>query len=253
MLHAPPLIARDWALFLDVDGTLLDYAPHPDRVVVPAPLRGLLEQIAHALDGSLALISGRTIADVDRLFAPLDLPVAGQHGAEIRCGGRSEILGGSVAALAAILAPVYAFAASHQGIRVEDKGLSAAIHYRGAEAKREQLAEILAAAVDRSGGGNFNLLPGHLVFDLKQRAIDKGSALLHFMSAPPFRARIPVFIGDEATDEDGFAAALSQGGLAIRVGSDGDTAAPYALPSPTALREWLARSAAKLAAKRSAF
>ena len=248
MADTPPLIGRDWALFLDVDGTLLDYAPRPDLVHVPATLRPLLAALSAALDGSLAVVSGRTIADVERLLAPLRLPMAGQHGAEISRDDRELVLAQSPSALAAILAPVYGYAQSRPAIRIEDKGLSAAIHYRGAEEERDRLVEILSDAVAESGS-EFEVLQGHLVFDVRQRRMNKGAAVAWFMAEAPFAGRVPVFVGDECTDEDGFAAVLARGGLAIRIGHGGETIAPFSLASPAELRAWLDRSVAALVGK----
>jgi len=247
MAPALPLIDRSWAVFLDIDGTLLDYAPTPDEVEVPAGLREALARLGDALDGALALVTGRTITDVDRIFAPLRLPVAGQHGAETRRYQNECLFAPSAAVLTAILAPVDTFAASRPAIRVENKGLSAAVHYRGAEAERDALARLLQESVARSGSG-FKVLPGHLVFDVMQRSVTKGSALDWFMTEPPFVSRLPLFAGDESTDEDGFAAALARGGHAIRIGLKGQSRAPWRLRSPEDMRDWIRRSAAALTA-----
>jgi trehalose 6-phosphate phosphatase len=240
-----PLIAPDWAVFLDIDGTLLDYAPTPDSVRVPPLLRETLAALGDELGGALALVTGRRIADVDRIFAPLHLPVAGQHGAEARRGKSQCVFAPVSTALEALLAPVYVFAAKHPAIHIEDKGLSAAVHYRGAEVERDALARLLEEAM-ASSGADFKLLPGHLVFDVIQRSVNKGSALNWFMTEPPFISRVPLFAGDERTDEDGFAAALARGGYAVRVGPPGDSIASWNLRAPQDLREWLHRSVTAL-------
>jgi trehalose 6-phosphate phosphatase len=241
-----PHITRNWALFLDVDGTMLDYVARPESVRVPPSFRETLRTLATALDGALAIVTGRKIEDVDNLFAPLCLPVAGQHGAELRRDHSLCAFAPAPAELEAILAPVYAVAERKPAIWVENKGFSAAVHYRGAEAEREALARLLSEAIDRQGAG-FRLLPGHLVFDVTQRTVNKGSAVDWFMSAAPFLNRMPVFIGDEGTDEDGFAAVLARGGLAIRIGLEGESLAPHRMRSPAELRAWLDRSADALA------
>lgn len=241
-----PLFARDWALFLDVDGTMLDYVARPESVRVPPSFRETLGLLAAALDGALAVVTGRKIADVDSLFAPLRLPVAGQHGAELRRDHSRCAFAPAPSELEAILAPVYAFAERKPAICVENKGFSAAVHYRGAEAEREALARLLNEVIDGHGAG-FRLLPGHLVFDITQRAVNKGSAVDWFMAAAPFLHRTPVFIGDERTDEDGFAAVLARGGHAIRIGLEGESLAPHRLHSPAELRAWLDGSAEALA------
>ncbi len=245
MTDSLPNIARNWALFLDVDGTLLDYVTRPDAVEVPPSLLETLTGLSAALDGALAIISGRTIADLDRLFAPLRVPVAGQHGAEARRGERTWILAPERApnssALASILAPVYALGARQPAILIEDKGLSAAIHYAETGPERAALNAILPGAIAGSEGA-FQLLASHLAFDIVPHAVDKGRAVDWFMTAAPFAGRIPVFIGDDRTDEDGFAAVAARGGYAINVGPRNETAAPWRVANPRALREWLARS-----------
>ncbi len=245
MVEGLPLIAPDWALFLDVDGTLLDYVPQPEAARVPVALRETLATLWALLDGALAVVSGRAIADLDRLFGPLRLPVAGQHGAEIRCGARTESVVPASPKLAAILATADAFAAREPAIHIERKGLSAAIHYRGAEAVREALGAALAATVEQ-GGHAFNLICSHLAFDVVPQAANKGHAIERFMTVAPFAARIPVFIGDDRTDEDGFAAVIARGGHAIKIGDRGETIAPWHIANPTELRQWLERSTAAL-------
>jgi trehalose 6-phosphate phosphatase len=245
MAETLPIIARDWALFLDVDGTLLDFASRPDAAIVPPPLRQTLTALSGALGGALAIISGRTIADLDRLFAPLRLPVAGQHGAEARRGERICIFAPGSPALASVLAPVYALGEQRPTIMIENKGLSAAIHYAEAGSERDALSELLPKAIARSDGA-FRLLASHLAFDIVPQAIDKGRAVDWFMADAPFAGRVPVFIGDERTDEDGFAAAMARGGHAINVGPRRGSIAPWHMPTPQDLRAWLDRSLATL-------
>ena len=238
-----PIIARDWALFLDVDGTLLDFVSRPEAVIVPQSLRQTLAALSRALGGALAIVSGRSIADLDRLFAPLRLPVAGQHGAEARRGERICVFAPGSPALASILAPVYAL--REPTILIENKGLSAAIHYAEAGSERDALSELLPQAIARSDGA-YQLLASHLAFDIVPHAVNKGRAVDWFMADAPFAGRVPVFIGDERTDEDGFAAALARGGHAINVGPRRSNIAPWHMPTPQDLRAWLDRSLATL-------
>lgn len=247
MAQILPVIARDWALFLDVDGTLLDDAPEPELVAVPPALRETLAVLRSALGGAVAVVSGRRIDDLDRLFAPLCLPVAGQHGAEARREDSIRAFATPSSALTAILAPVYGFAEKRPAIRIEDKGLSAAIHYRGDEPARDALGAMVAEALVRSGGA-FRILPSHLAFDIVPNTANKGRAVDWFMAAAPFAGRVPIFIGDDRTDEDGFAAAIAHGGHAIKIGDHGASIAPWHMPAPQQLRQWLARSAAALVA-----
>lgn len=248
MARTLPSLARDWALFLDLDGTLLDYAPRPDAVIVPSSLRASLRALAALLDGALAIVSGRPIADLDRLLAPLRLPAAGQHGAEMRRHERVQVFA-SGPALAAILAPAEAFAAEEPAILIEHKGLSAAVHYAGIETARDRLETMLAAGVARSGGA-FRLLASRLAFDVVPAAANKGRAVEWFMAGAPFAGRVPVFIGDDRTDEDGFAAVAARGGHAIQIGSRGNSIASWTMPGPQELRDWLEHSAASLAEQR---
>ena len=241
MARTFPIVGADWALFFDVDGTLVDYVADPATAEIPRSLQQTLAELSSALAGALAIISGRSIVDLDRLFAPLQLPLAGQHGAEARRDGILRVFAPPSSALASILAPVYAFAASRPAIRIENKGLSVAIHYRGDESARDALAALLADAMERYGGEH-ELLASHLAFDIRPRTANKGRAVEWFMSAAPFAGRVPIFIGDDRTDEDGFAAALARGGHAIKVGGRGETIAPWRLDAPAALWRWLEQS-----------
>jgi len=245
MARTLPMVASDWALFLDVDGTLVDYVADPSALRIPRALGQTLAELSTVLAGALAIISGRSIADLDRLFSPLQFPLAGQHGAELRRGSAVDVLTPPQAELASILAPALAFAERHPAIRIEHKGLSAAIHYRGAEEAREALHAILTEALARNGT-HYELLQSHLAFDIRPRGAHKGFALDWFMKDAPFAGRVPIFIGDDRTDEDGFAAALARGGHAIKVGG-GASIAPWHLPAPEALWRWLDRSMTALA------
>jgi trehalose 6-phosphate phosphatase len=248
MARTLPVVAHDWALFLDVDGTLLDFVADPATAEAPPDLQRTLARLSTALGGALAIVSGRSIADLDRLFAPLRLPLAGQHGAEARRGEKVRIFAPPSQALKAILAPIAAFAAGETAIRIERKGLSLAIHYRGAEGARDALRAILDKAMAEYGS-EYQLLASHLAFDVRPRAVNKGVALDWFMDAAPFAGRVPIFIGDDRTDEDGFAAALARGGHAIKIGARGESVAPWNLAAPGELRTWLGRSLAALEAK----
>jgi trehalose 6-phosphate phosphatase len=246
MMQIPQTLEPNWALFLDVDGTLIEFVKRPDEAHVPQELRQTLEALFHALGGAVALVSGRTIADLDRLFAPLHLPASGQHGAEVRRSDRVRVFASiSSPELAVKLAPVYAFAAEHPAIFIENKGLSLAVHYRGAEETRDTLHAMLNRVVKESGD-KVQLIRSHLAFDLRPRGVNKGSALDWFMANSPFAGRVPIFIGDDRTDEDGFGAAIVRGGHAIKIGSAGDSAAPWRMAAPHDLRQWLARSATAL-------
>lgn len=212
----PP--SPDWALFLDFDGTLADIAPRPQDVVVPAGLRDTLRALLGAFDGAVALVSGRPIADLDRLMAPLHLPAAGQHGLEWRvtADGAVSHSGGDPALLDDLRARFAAVARDYPAIVIEDKTWSLSVHYRTAP---EAEAAILAVATDHlPPGEHLHMMRGKMVIEVKPTGIDKGKVLDRFREAVPFAGRLPVFIGDDRTDEDGFAEANRLGGTSVRVG-----------------------------------
>jgi trehalose 6-phosphate phosphatase len=230
--------APDWALFLDVDGTLLHFADTPDAVEVGEHLHRALERLAPLLGGALALISGRRIADLDRLFAPLVLPIAGLHGLERRDAGGTLHRLADEAGLDELRGPLAEFAAAHPGVLLEDKGQALALHYRrapAAEGAARQLVERLAAdRLDR-----LRVLDGKMVLEIKPRLANKGAAIGGFMGEAPFAGRRPVFAGDDVTDEDGFAVVNGLGGASIRVGDEGPSEAVYRLEDVQAVMEWL--------------
>lgn len=238
MSARPPLLTHAHALFLDVDGTLLPTVARPQDVRVDAALRGLLTRLRAALGGALALVSGRSIAQIDRLFEPLVLPVAGQHGFERRDASlrlqRADILRQPLDEAAAALSDL---SARHCGLLVEQKGASIALHYRLApelahlaQAKMKMLQERLAP--------EYALLTGKMVFELKPAQADKGAAIRAFMQEAPFARRVPVFLGDDVTDEHGFAAVEEFGGEAVKIGP-GETRARARLAGASDVRGWL--------------
>ena len=241
-LGALPPVA-DWALFLDVDGTLLEHAARPDAVRVAAAVHRLLEALRLATRGALALISGRAIDDIDVLFAPLRLPVAGQHGAERRdAAGRLHRHQGATEAVRRAAARLGAFAARHAGLVFEDKGHNLALHYRQAPAAAQAAqAALRAAALEL--GGDYEVLEGKMVVEIKPAGRDKGRAIDEFMAEPPFAGRTPVFIGDDVTDEFGFGVVNRLGGHSVKVGP-GASAARHRLADAAAVREQLATWAA---------
>jgi trehalose 6-phosphate phosphatase len=234
---------RPLALFLDVDGTLLDIRRRPAEVVVPPGLRDLLESVSGTLGGALALVSGRSIADLDRLFAPLRLPAAGQHGCELRLERDGEYRPQPVQHIEpALRLAVAVLAARHPGVEIEDKGQTLALHYRAAPRAMEMLSEQLERLAGRTGE-LIALGRGKMVFELRDARFTKASAVEAFLDRAPFAGRLPVFIGDDVTDEDGFEAVERHGGIAMPVGRmlarDGrERRATFA--GPADVREWLA-------------
>ncbi|HVC10661.1 MAG TPA: trehalose-phosphatase [Burkholderiales bacterium] len=233
-----PAPSPSWAFFLDIDGTLLELAERPDMVHVDAALVKLLGRLQQAAGGALALISGRSIADVDTLFTPLELAVAGQHGIERRdAAGRTHQHAFPRELLRAAAVRLHAFAAAHPGLLLEDKGHSLALHYRQAP-QLADAARAEAAAAAAELGHEFELLAGKMVFELKPGGRDKGKVIEEYMQEAPFRGRAPVFVGDDLTDEYGFGVVNRMGGHAIKVGA-GRSAARWRLADAQAVRAWL--------------
>jgi trehalose 6-phosphate phosphatase len=237
----PPSPADDWALFLDVDGCLVDFADAPDAVRLPRRLPSLLARLAQRLDGAIALVSGRPLAGLDRMFAPLRMPAAGLHGLELRNGELLKPAPGVPAALAGIHGEAMAIAVAYPGAVVEDKGPALGLHWRAAPAARDALRALAEAALPRLPG--YRLQHGDNVVELRPAAGDKGSAIAALLEQPPFRGRVPVFAGDDITDESGFAVVNAHGGVSVLVGAREPSAAHYALRNPNAVRRWLAAGA----------
>ncbi|MEX2647952.1 MAG: trehalose-phosphatase [Alphaproteobacteria bacterium] len=231
-----PRPSRRWALFLDVDGTLLDIAATPEAVVVPSELAPLLARLDRSLRGAVALISGRTTDCVGRLFAPLALPIIGQHGAEYRGVARLNETG--AAALDSVRVAARHVAMEYPGILVEDKGVTIAVHYRRVPERGDDVLAAMTRAVECSGEA-LEILHGRCVVDARPRGADKGAALRALMAEPPFQGRVPVVVGDDATDEDAFQAALDHGGSAIQVGPRRTPLSAHWVPGPDGVRRWL--------------
>lgn len=234
-LPPPPAPTARWALFLDVDGTLLDFANSPEGIQVPADLIDDLGRMHDALGGALALVSGRRLESIDALFAPLQLPAIGLHGLQRRSGIRS---GHALPpAFASVLAAARDLAAKYPGALIEDKGITIALHWRNAPAAEEPLHEFAnSALIDLPG---YCLQPGHDVLELRPDGHDKGDAIVALLESDGFRDRLPVFIGDDLTDEHGFDAVNARHGISVLVGSRANSAATHALHDPKAVRAWL--------------
>lgn len=244
-----PPFAADWAFFLDIDGTLLDFAPHPQQVRVDASLLELLSGLRRAAGGALALISGRSVEDIDELFAPLALPAAGQHGTERRTAdGKLRRHEPPLEGLARAAAEIVRLTAAHGGLVFENKGMTLALHYRLAPSLRA-LAEREMRAIAAALGDAFELQTGKFVVEIKPSGKDKGSAIAEFAAEPPFAGRRPVFIGDDLTDEPGFEVVNRLGGHSIKVGP-GITQARWHLFDAPAVRGWLAACVAAQAGPR---
>jgi len=244
-LHAiPPLPAVDCCLFLDVDGTLIDFASNPAGARVDADLKNLLTALATGLGGALALVSGRSIASLDLLFDPLRPAAAGLHGIERR-SATGALHGDSRPdpQLDAARAVLRAFVAARPQTLVEDKGRALALHFRAAP-QFEPEARTAVRAIAAQLGEHFHALDGHMVVELKPRRFTKATAIEAFLQEPPFLRRKPVFIGDDVTDRDGFAAVEARGGMSIAVGNR--VRAQQHCESPQVVRAWLEAFAATL-------
>ena len=238
---SPPAPADDWALFLDVDGCLLDLAWHPDEVIVSPQLRAVLEGLSERLQGALALVSGRPLAGLDALFAPLRFPGAGLHGLERRGANASMAAPPRPPALDAVRQEACGIADAFPGAVVEDKGVALGLHWRGAPGARDALRHFAEAALPRLPG--YRLQHGNHVVELRPAAGDKGSAIEALLEGAPFQGRTPVFAGDDITDESGFAVVNARAGLSVLVGDREPSAAHFALPGPADVRRWLATGA----------
>lgn len=230
-----PVIGPNSALFLDFDGTLVDLAAQPEAVVIPGDLVPLLQQLAQHLGGAVALVSGRKLTDLDHFLAPLVLPAAAEHGAHCRRADGSQVQA-DAPDLTRVVRPLLALADSHPGLRVEVKASGVALHYRQAPQLEGLARQVMQQAADSQAG--MTLLSGKCVLELKPAHVSKGLAIADFMRLPPFAGRCPVFVGDDVTDEAGFAAVQALGGATVKVG-DGHTLARQRLPHPMAVRRWL--------------
>lgn len=236
--RAPPAPNPALAYFLDIDGTLVGFASSPSGIRIDTGLRRVIEMVHASSGGALALITGRPIAEVDRLFPGIDLPVAGQHGVERRAAsGRVAHHPFPSRRLNEARTALQEAATAHPGLFLEDKGLSLALHYRQAPRLGGYAHRLARRAAGRLGR-TFGVQSGKRVVEIRPAGRDKGSAIRAYMRERPFRGRTPVFLGDDLTDEHGFAAVNRLGGYSIKVGA-GPTAARWRLPDVAAVRGWL--------------
>lgn len=237
MRSPPEQLPGAAALFLDFDGTLADLAPRPDAVQVDPDLRPTLERLQVALDGALALVSGRAQDDLDPFLAPLRLPAAFEHGAVRRCANQTLCVAPSPP-LQAALATARALVGQHPGLIMEHKSHSVALHYRLAPQLEALCHDHMGQAI--AGKPSLQLLQGKAVVEVKSVTVNKGEAIAAFLQEAPFQGRVPVFAGDDVTDEAGFQRVQQLGGIGIKVG-DGASCASYRMANPRSLRQWLQR------------
>jgi len=239
----PPLPAPrpDWAYFFDIDGTLVDLGDDPGGVRLDRDLRSLIDALHVAAGGAVALISGRDIPDIDALMEGVRLPAAGQHGTERRdAAGRITHHAVRTAQLDWAHDQIAAAAAKHPGLVLQHKGLSLALHYRRAPRLGGYAHRLVRSLLPRLGK-EYCLQRGKRIVEVKPAGKDKGAAVLEFMAEAPFRGRTAVFLGDDLTDEYGFATVNRLKGHSIKVGP-GRTSARFRLRNVAAVRAWLAQA-----------
>jgi trehalose 6-phosphate phosphatase len=233
---------RKCAILLDIDGTILDLAPSPQQVWVPTGLRQTLARLDALTGGALALVSGRSLHDIDLIFAPMELAAIGGHGAELRTAAGAEPVMRAKPLSAALKHRLAGIAELGPGILAEDKGYSLALHFRLAADK----AGAVRAAVDQIcadiAPGSIEILPGKLVVEIKSAGVSKANAVCELMRCAPFADRNPIFIGDDTTDEPVFGAISQFGGLGFSVGRVVPDVTGH-FDNPESVRAWLARIA----------
>ncbi|CAH0496961.1 hypothetical protein NVSP9465_02011 [Novosphingobium sp. CECT 9465] len=233
----PPTLLDNATLFLDLDGTLFDLVDRPDDVSADSDMQSLLTQLANRLDGRMAVVSGRSLEQIDGILgvSAKNLAISGSHGCEHRWQGVT-VTPDRPSALDDVATRFHAFAHNRSGVLVEEKSLGVALHYR-----LFPQAETAAVALARqlAGQRGLYLQHGKMMVELRVGIGDKGSAIRAMMSRAPMANTIPVFAGDDLTDEPGFEAVDALGGHAILVGDPRPTAAHFGLPSPGGLRQWL--------------
>jgi trehalose 6-phosphate phosphatase len=229
------------ALFLDFDGTLVEIAPVPDAVKLDRRVAPALEALRLSLNGALALVSGRPIGFLDGLLEPYRFDAAGLHGAQIRVDGEIRSQEDVPDAMREATRDLVRFANSHVGIIVEDKRISIALHWRMAAHLKDEALGLMRAIAARMGPA-VRLQEGKSVAEIVPAGASKGGAIGWLMQSPPYAGRVPVFIGDDITDEAGFEAVNALGGLSIRIGA-GETCAARRIASPTDLRAILLAAA----------
>ncbi len=235
-LPPPPERLDRAALFLDLDGVLAPLAATPDAVGPDARRTAVLRLLDERLDGRLAIISGRTLAEIDRISGAAAPSASGVHGLERRRRDGSLENHPASPGVRVAIAAFSAFASRRPGVIVEDKGVSAGLHFRLAPDVAGDAGRLARDLADETG---LSLQPGSMVLELKTPGADKGSAITAFMAEAPFRGATPVMLGDDLTDEHGFRAAAALGGFGVLVGPSRDTAARYRLDDVDSVMTWL--------------
>jgi len=247
-MESPPSLQLQSALFLDFDGTLVDFADTPDGVHLPPGLISTLSALHGLLGGALAFVSGRQIDALDRFLEPLTLPSAGEHGAQRR-DANGELKEQTAPDLAAVIKEANALSMAYPGVIVERKHAALSVHYRLAPDREDVCRRAMQTAAAHNS--RLEVLFGKFVVDVKLANINKGTAIEAFMQETPFQGRTPVFFGDDTTDESGFTAVQRMHGVAVKVGN-GPSGALHRLADPTAVLRWLTSARDQLSANVSA-
>ncbi|KND57948.1 Trehalose-6-phosphate phosphatase [Candidatus Paraburkholderia schumanniana] len=232
------LSLAETAFFFDFDGTLVELASTPDSIFVPRSVPDILAALRRATNGAVAVVSGRGIDNIDSFLQMSDLPVAGMHGAERRnSNGDVQRIGFNDARLLRMEHKLEQVVSAHPGMLLEIKGAALALHYRNAP-DRERTARVATERLVQQYEDAYVLQPGKMVYEIKPKDVDKGRAIRAYMGEPPFTGRRPVFIGDDLTDEKGFAVVNEFDGLSVKIGP-GDTVARARIESVELLLDWL--------------
>lgn len=239
VVSVPPLLSGNLAFFFDLDGTLAEIKPHPDQVYIPAAVRTLLQKMSVMSDGALALISGRSMAELDKLATPFHFPLAGVHGAERRdINDKTHVVTLPAPVVKTLQQELSDALALMPGTELEAKGMAFALHYRQAPEAEEAIMWLAEKMTKRFP--ELALQPGKCVVELKPLGIHKGAAIRAFMQEAPFAGRTPVFIGDDLTDEAGFKQVNALGGVTVKVGA-GETLATWRLANVRMVYHWLGK------------
>ena len=237
LLTAPPVLPGHYAFFFDLDGTLAGIKPHPDQVSIPEAVLQDLHQLSLMNEGALALISGRSMAELDLLASPYHFPLAGVHGAERRdIHDHTHIVSLPDALTQTLQAQLSSALAELPGTELEAKGMAFALHYRQAPQHADAVLALAAEIVSRYP--QLALQPGKCVVELKPKGVNKGAAIAAFMVTPPFRGRTPLFMGDDLTDEAGFCVVNQAEGISVKVGP-GETIAGWRLANVASVWQWI--------------
>ncbi|WDJ97199.1 trehalose-phosphatase [Xanthomonas campestris pv. incanae] len=242
-LPSPPLLDDACALFLDVDGTLIDFAHTPEAVQLLQEVRDAIARLSERLGGAVALVSGRPLSQLDALFAPLLLPAAGLHGHELRsdAAARAAMPQDTSEWLHGLHQRAAALTQRHPGVLVEDKGVSVALHWRAQPLAGPDVLAFAQQEIAQLSG--YRLQPGDHVVEFVPEGSNKGLAVEQLMQQPAFAGRTPVFVGDDLTDEFGFQATNRLGGWSVLVGDRAQTDARFRVSGTAAVHAWLQRNA----------